>query len=100
MKTAYVYILTNKHNNVLYVGVTTNLERRMQEHKQKIYKGFTQRYNVDKLVYYETHERITDAIYREKYLKKGTRVKKERHINEMNATWKDLSRPTTKSKLP
>ena len=66
---SYVYLLTNKHNNVLYTGVTTDLIRRIYQHKAKLVKGFTQKYNVDRLVYYEACTNIVDAIRREKQLK-------------------------------
>jgi putative endonuclease len=69
----YVYILANKNNSVLYVGVTNNIIRRVSEHKGRINKGFTYRYNVDKLVYFEVHGYIEDAILREKRLKKWNR---------------------------
>ena len=75
-KQFYVYILTNKNNTVLYTGVTSNLECRIWEHKHKIYKGFTARYNVDKLVYYEIHYDSYEAIAREKQIKAGSRKKK------------------------
>ena len=87
----YVYILTNVKNTVLYVGVTNNLERRVYEHKQKILEGFTKKYNVNKLVYFETAEDAYNAINREKQLKNLLRRKKEELINSMNPTWKDLS---------
>ena len=66
---AYGYLLTNKHNNVLYTGVTTDLIRRIYQHKAKLVKGFAQKYNVDRLVYYEACTNIVDAIRREKQLK-------------------------------
>ena len=66
---SYVYLLTNKHNNVLYTGVTTDLIRRIYQHKAKLVKGFTQKYNIDRLVYYEACTNIVDAIRREKQLK-------------------------------
>lgn len=66
----YVYILTNKSNSVLYIEVTNDIIRRVAEHKGRINKGFTYRYNVDKLVYFEVHGYIEDAILREKHLKK------------------------------
>ncbi len=86
----YVYIITNKNNTVLYTGVTNNLERRMYEHKNKIVKGFTQKYNLYKLVYYETTTDVNIAIAREKSIKNLLRVKKESLINSMNPGWKDL----------
>ena len=74
-RTYYVYILANKYNTVLYIGVTGNLERRLYEHKQKIIKGFSQRYNVQKLVYYEYTNDIAAALTREKQLKRWRREK-------------------------
>jgi putative endonuclease len=71
IKQYYVYIITNKWNKVLYTGVTNNLKRRIQEHKSKTIQGFTKRYNVDKLVYYEDTENIESAILREKQIKGG-----------------------------
>lgn len=86
----YIYILTNTYNTVLYTGVTNNLERRCFEHKQKIIKGFTSKYNVDKLVYFERFDLIDSAIAREKQIKGYSRVKKEVLINKFNIEWKDL----------
>ncbi len=77
----YVYMLTNYNNNVLYIGVTNNLERRLYEHKNKIIKGFTEKYNLNKLVYYETSDTPEDAIKREKQLKGW---KREKRINLLN----------------
>jgi putative endonuclease len=87
----YVYLLTNSSNNVLYVGVTNDLERRCYEHKQKLIKGFTQKYNVDKLVYFEVFDSIELAIFREKQIKGYSRSKKDKLINEFNLEWKELS---------
>jgi putative endonuclease len=89
-KNGYVYILTNKNNNVLYVGVTSDLTKRIYEHKNKITQGFTANYNVDKLVYFEVYDDISDAINREKQIKAGSRKKKLELINNMNSEWKDL----------
>lgn len=86
----YVYILTNKYNKVLYTGVTNCLERRIYEHKQKIIAGFTKKYNVDKLVYYEIFNDVSYAILREKQIKGITRNKKIELINSMNKDWEDL----------
>ena len=91
MKTYFVYILSNKANTVLYVGVTNNLERRVYEHKNKLIDGFTKRYNVDKLVYFETTSDVDEAIKREKALKNLVRRKKEELINSNNPEWVDLS---------
>lgn len=89
-KTYFTYILTNKHNRVLYIGVTNNLKRRAYEHKKHYKKGFTQRYNVDKLVYYEQFNNPLEAIKREKSLKNLLRRKKEGLIKKINPDWKDL----------
>jgi len=91
-KGGVVYILTNKLNTVLYTGVTSNLLKRLYEHKNKIYKGsFTSKYGVFKLVYYKVFTRIEDAISREKQIKAGSRLKKENLILAMNPNWYDLS---------
>ncbi len=87
----YVYIMTNKWNRVLYTGVTNDLIRRVFEHKKKIVKGFTSRYNVDKLVYFEVAESIESAILREKQIKAGSRQDKVSLVNSMNDEWLDLS---------
>lgn len=87
---SYVYLLTNKHNNVLYTGVTNNLIRRIYEHKAKLVKGFTQRYNVDRLVYYEACANIVEAIQREKQIKGWTRKRKDTLVNDINPQWEDL----------
>jgi len=89
-KVGYIYILSNKVNTVLYVGVTSNLIKRVWEHKNKVVPGFTAKYNVDKLVYYETSESIMSAIEREKQIKGGSRKKKMELINSNNPQWKDL----------
>lgn len=91
-KRGYVYIMTNKHNTVLYVGMTSLISSRILHHKEKLYKNsFTARYNLDKLVYLEEFELIADAVRREKQLKGGSRKKKELLINRMNPEWRDLS---------
>ena len=87
----YVYILTNKGKTVLYTGVTNNLTRRMYEHKNKLYEGFSKRYNLNVLVYYETTSDIVSAITREKQIKNLLRSKKEQLIATMNPEWKDLA---------
>jgi putative endonuclease len=87
----YVYIMTNKWNTVLYTGVTSNLEKRVYEHKLKLKEGFTKKYNVNKLVYYEIYGEIYEAIVREKQIKGGSRKKKLDLIDGMNPDWKDLS---------
>jgi putative endonuclease len=86
----FVYIMTNKHNNVLYTAITNNLARRVFEHKEKLIKGFTEKYNAHKLVYYEVHEDAYSAISREKQIKGGARRKKIELINGFNKDWKDL----------
>tara|TARA_R110002049_G_scaffold81007_1_gene205992 strand:+ start:227 stop:514 length:288 start_codon:yes stop_codon:yes gene_type:complete len=91
MKPGYVYILTNKNNTTLYVGVTSNLKQRILQHKERQdKKSFTARYNLDKLVYYEAYQMIGDAIGREKQLKAGSRAKKIALIESMNPEWLDL----------
>ena len=87
----YVYILTNNKKTVLYTGVTNNLERRIYEHKHKLIKGFTEKYNVDRLVYFETTSDVQSAITREKQIKNLLRSKKEELINSVNPQWQDLS---------
>ena len=86
----YVYIITNKTDKVLYIGVTNNLERRIYEHKNKTVPGFTQKYNINKLLYFEHFENINDAIHREKQLKKWNRKWKEELINKDNPKWNEL----------
>ena len=87
----YIYFLTNQPNRLLYVGVTNDIVRRIAEHKVKINKGFTYKYNCDKLVYYELHTLMTDAIAREKQLKNWKREWKNKLINDFNPQWNDLS---------
>lgn len=87
----FVYILSNKYNTTLYLGVTNDLKRRIAEHKLHINNGFSDKYNVEKLVYYETHEQMYDAISREKQLKNWHRKWKEDLINENNPEWNDLA---------
>ena len=89
-KSFYVYIATNKINSVLYTGVTNNLINRMYQHKNKMVAGFTTKYNVNKLVYYEIYEDITEAILREKQIKGGSRAKKIALIKSKNPLFKDL----------
>jgi len=90
-KQYYVYLLTNWNNKVMYVGVTNNMERRIYEHKNKLIKGFTEKYNVNKLVYFEETQDVITAIAREKEIKKWRREKKNNLVNRINPTWKDLS---------
>lgn len=91
MKSYYVYILTNWNNKVMYVGITNNLIRRIYEHKNKLVKGFTEKYNVSKLVYFEETRDVIAAISREKEIKKRRREKKDQLVNRVNPTWKDLN---------
>ncbi|HOQ15636.1 MAG TPA: GIY-YIG nuclease family protein [Candidatus Paceibacterota bacterium] len=86
----YVYILTNKSNRVFYTGVTNDLFRRIYEHKEKIIKGFTQKYNLSKLIYYEVYDDIELALNREKQIKAGSRKKKIELIKNLNPDFKDL----------
>jgi putative endonuclease len=87
-----VYILTNAHNEVLYTGVTSNLVKRLNEHKQKKYEtSFTAKYNICKLVYYGSYTTIEEAIAEEKRIKGGSRAKKIKLIESMNHDWRDLS---------
>jgi len=90
MKQGYVYILFNKRNGTLYVGVTSDLIKRVYEHKDKTADSFTKKYNVDKLGYYEVFNRIDDAITREKQIKSGNRKRKLSLIENMNPEWIDL----------
>ena len=91
-KTYYVYILSNKTDTVLYIGVTNNIERRIQEHKSRLISGFTQTYNCDKLVYLESYSDINQALDREKQLKKWRREKKEWLIRMQNPEFIDMSK--------
>ena len=88
---AFVYIMTNKSNRVLYTGVTTDLDSRVYQHKKGLNPGFTKKYNIKKLVYYEEFDSILDAIAREKQIKKGPRMKKVDLINGSNPEWKDIA---------
>jgi putative endonuclease len=89
-KNYYVYILTNQHNTVLYTGATNDLARRATEHREKLVPGFTSRYNVTKLFYYELFEDVNAAISREKQIKGGSRQKKIDLVNSFNCDWRDL----------
>ena len=86
-----VYILTNKTRRVLYIGVTSNLPKRIFEHKNKLAEGFTKKYNIDKLVYFEQTEDINSALHREKQLKKWKRIWKIELIDKFNPEWENLS---------
>ena len=88
----YLYLLTNKKNGTLYIGVTNNLERRLFEHKNKLVDGFTKRYNLNKLIYFETYQFVNDAIKRERNMKKWKRQWKIDLIERDNPNWKDLSK--------
>ena len=90
MKQYYVYILTSRKNGTLYIGVTSDLLKRIYEHKQNLIDGFTKKYHVHNLVYYEVHNDIREAIIREKQIKKWNRKWKLRLIEEMNPNWRDL----------
>lgn len=89
MKQYCVYILTN-NSGTLYIGITGNLRRRILEHKNKVVEGFTKKYHIDKLVYFEQTENVISALEREKQLKRWSRVKKMGLINKLNPNWKDL----------
>ncbi len=90
-RAGYVYILASSRNGTLYVGVTSNLVRRIDQHKQHAVDGFTKKYGVTRLVWYEAHETIESAILREKQIKKWKRAYKLREIEEFNPDWNDLA---------
>ena len=90
-KQYYVYIVTNKNNTVLYTGVTNDLDKRVYEHKNKLVDGFTKKYNINKLIYYEVYEDAESAIAREKQIKGGSRGQKVALVKGVNPEWKDLS---------
>ncbi len=87
----YVYILSNKRNNVLYIGVTNNVERRVGEHKSGLIDGFSKKYRTHKVVYAEEYSQVEDALAREKQLKGWTRAKKEALIDTLNPSRRDLA---------
>jgi len=89
-KNYYVYIMTNKHNTVLYTGITSHLKKRVYEHREKMVEGFTSKYNITKLGYYEVLRDVRSAILREKQIKAGSRGKKIGLIESMNREWRDL----------
>ena len=89
-KQYYVYFLTNRNNRVLYVGVTNDLKRRVYEHKNGLVEGFTKKYRIHKLVYYEVGEDVEGVILREKQIKAGSRQKKIDLITQFNPEWEDL----------
>lgn len=88
----YVYIMTNQRDTVFYTGITSNLVNRVWKHKNKIYKGFTAKYNIDKLIYYERYYLVEEAIDREKKIKKLSRINKLKLIRKENLDLKDLSK--------
>jgi len=90
MKQYFIYLLTNKRNGTLYTGVTSNLVKRIWEHKNKVVEGFTQKYDLDKLVYYEAYNDPENAILREKNIKKWNRSWKIELIEKDNPDWNDL----------
>ena len=87
----YVYIMTNWDDSVIYIGVTSDLTRRLYQHKSKMLKGFTEKYNVNKLVYFEETTDVLSAITREKEIKKWRRDKKDELVSSTNPKWRDLS---------
>ncbi len=89
-KQYYIYFLTNQNNTAIYTGVTSNLTKRIWEHKNKLVKGFTQRYNINKLLYYEIYDDPENAITREKQIKAGSRKNKIDLIRSINPEWEDL----------
>jgi len=82
--------MTNKNKTVLYTGITNDLKRRVYEHKEKLVKGFTKKYSINKLIYYEVFRDVGNAILREKQIKGGSRAKKIELVNKMNPEWRDL----------
>jgi len=90
MNQYYVYILSNKLNSTLYIGVTSGLVKRIYEHRNKLVDGFSKKYNTNKLVYYEVHQDINEAIKKEKQLKSWNREWKDKLITSFNLNWKDL----------
>ncbi len=92
MKEAYIYILTNRNDRVMYIGVTNDLKRRLYEHLNERIDGFTKRYHVHKLVYFEMYSEFDSAISREKQLKKWKRANKNKLVETLNPEWKDLGR--------
>lgn len=89
-KQYYIYIMTNKFNTVLYIGVTSDLKKRVYEHREKLVEGFAKRYSINKLVYYEIFDSSYGAIVREKQIKGGSRQKKMNLIRSLNPGWEDL----------
>ena len=97
-KQYYIYIMSNITNTVTYTGVTNNLYRRVFEHKNKLIEGFTEKYNITKLVFYEVCENVENAIWREKQIKSYKRQDKVDLIHNMNPEWKDLFNELMKEK--
>jgi putative endonuclease len=94
-----IYMMTNKYNTTIYTGVTSNLMGRVGQHRDGEIKGFTQKYNLHKLVYYEVYEDVQSAILREKQIKSWKRIKKIDLVNTMNPEWKDLYSELTDSEI-
>ncbi|MEH6383040.1 MAG: GIY-YIG nuclease family protein [Colwellia sp.] len=92
MKQPHIYIMTNMKNTTLYIGITSQLFQRVYQHKSKLTLGFTNKYNLNKLVYFESFETMYDAITREKQLKNWRRAWKENLIEQINPNWLDLSK--------
>ena len=89
-KQFYIYIMTNKHNTVLHIGVTNDLKKRVYEHKEKLVDGFSKKYNINKLVYYEIFDSSCSATIREKQIRSRSRQKKINLIRTLNPEWDDL----------
>jgi putative endonuclease len=96
----FVYLLTTWNNKAMYVGVTNDLERRIYEHKNKVLNGFTEKYNINKLVYFEHTTDVTAALEREKEIKKWRSEKKNNLVQDQNPSWKDLSEEWRERFLP
>lgn len=92
MNTYFIYILSSPNKSVLYIGVTNDLQRRIAEHKSKMFESYSKKYNCTDLVYFEKHNQIEKAILREKQLKKWKREWKENLINSENSDWTDLAK--------
>ena len=92
MNKFYVYILASKRNGTLYIGATNDLERRVEEHKNKVVYGFTAKHNVTLLVYFEEYETMEDAFVRERQMKKWNRIWKLKLIEKENPNWNDLAK--------
>ena len=90
MDKSFVYIITNNNSSVFYTGVTSNLQLRMQQHRDKTFGGFSAKYNLTRLVYFECLPNIMSAILREKHIKMMSRERKIKLINRINPTWEDL----------